>query len=224
MKLALLLPGYLDSPDYLHMVTFEKMLRSLKYTVKRIDPCNLWKTGDTTNYNVTNYLKTLRETIDSYVSQNPDEIILIGHSLGASIAIVAGARFAEVTKIVALCPPFSTSISSSNIDELGDRHSKRDLPTDKSKFREFIVPKTFIEDRLQYSISDEIKNLNKPLMILICLKDTTVLPSDSEQFVKLVKSPYVVKLENLGHNFRRSQTETNQVTAEIEKYLKQRQF
>ena len=61
MKLALLLPGYLDSPDYLHMKTFEKGLKKLGYTTERLDPCDLWKTGDVKNYTITNYLKQIQE-------------------------------------------------------------------------------------------------------------------------------------------------------------------
>jgi len=221
MKLALLLPGYLDSPDYLHMVIFEKMLHGLDYTVKRLDPCNLWETGDTSNYNVTNYLKSIRGTIDSYKSQNIEELVLIGHSLGGFVAIVAGARFTEVTKIVALCPPFSVGMSNGNLDESGARHSKRELPFDKSKFREFVVSKSFIEDRSKYSTIDEVKNLNKPLMILIALDDKQVSPEDTEQLIKVVKNPYVVRLENLEHNFRHSEIETNRVAIEIEKFLMQ---
>jgi hypothetical protein len=38
MKVALLLPGYLDSPDYLHMMTFENMLKELGFVVERLDP------------------------------------------------------------------------------------------------------------------------------------------------------------------------------------------
>ncbi len=38
MKLALLLPGFLDSPDYLHLTTIEKGLQALGYTVVRLDP------------------------------------------------------------------------------------------------------------------------------------------------------------------------------------------
>ena len=219
MKLALLLPGYLDSPDHLHMIIFEKMLLGQGYTVKRLDPCNLWETGDTNNYNVTNYLKTIRDTIDSYKSQNIDELVLIGHSLGGFVAMVAGARFAEVTKIIALCPPFSVAMSNGNLDESGARHSKRDLPTDKSKFREFVVPKSFIEDRMQYSTIDEVKNLNKPVMILIALDDKQVLPEDSEKLIKVVNNPYVVRLEKLEHNFRHSETKTNLVATEIEKFI-----
>lgn len=80
MKLALLLPGFCDSPDYLHMKTFEKRLKELGYTVERLDPCSLWKTNDTTKYSITNYLTQINETIMTYKSKKPDEIVLIGHS------------------------------------------------------------------------------------------------------------------------------------------------
>ncbi len=39
MKVALLLLGYLDSPNYLYMVVFEKRLRELGYLTERIYPC-----------------------------------------------------------------------------------------------------------------------------------------------------------------------------------------
>ena len=56
MKLAILLPSFLDSPDYLNMVTFEKWFTGLGYTTERLDACDLWKTGDVANYSMTNLL------------------------------------------------------------------------------------------------------------------------------------------------------------------------
>ncbi len=57
MKVALLLPGYLDSPDYLHLRMFDKRLTKLGYTVERLDPCNLWKNNDISKYSITNFIK-----------------------------------------------------------------------------------------------------------------------------------------------------------------------
>ena len=82
MKLALLLPGYLDSPDYLHMKVFEKRLIELGYTVERLDACDLWITKDTSNYTITNFVKQIKGRVDYYKSQSPEEIVLIGHSMG----------------------------------------------------------------------------------------------------------------------------------------------
>ena len=220
MKLALLLPGYLDSPDYLHMVTFEKRLTKLGYAVERLDPCNLWKTGDIANYSITNLLKQIKERITFYKPQQPTEIILIGHSMGGFIAIIAGNRIKEVTKIVALCPPPNRYGSLKEWqNNNGFRRSERDLPNNSKKCRLFDVPYSYALDSLQYSASEEVKTINKPLMIFIALEDTVVPLNQTEEIVANAHNPYVVRQENMGHDFRYSQKECDLVMKEIEKFL-----
>jgi pimeloyl-ACP methyl ester carboxylesterase len=218
MKVALLLPGYLDSPDYLHMRIFEKRLSELGYIVERLDPCHLWETGDIDNYSITNFINQIRERVEFYEDQNPEEIILVGHSNGAFTAIVAGARIPEVTKIISLCPP---------PDKEGSEHkwvnsarvSKRDLPNDATKFREFVIPVSHIKDALKYSAVDDVKKIHKPIMIFIALDDTVVKPEWTEEIVSNANNPYVVRQPNMGHDFRQSEKECNIVMAEIEKFL-----
>lgn len=219
MKLALLLPGYLDSPDYLHMIIFEKRLKELGYTTERLDPCNLWKTGDVNNYSITNYIKQTSDRIKYYKNQNPKEIVLIGHSLGGFVSIIAGSRNSEVTKIIALCPPPNRIKSKADWNGKKFRHSKRDLPDNPMQFRSFDVPYSFAEDGLQYSAVNEVKNIYKSLMIFIALDDDVISPELTEKIVKNAKNPYVVRQPNMGHNFRKSEKECNLVMAEIEKFL-----
>lgn len=214
-----MLPGYLDSPDYLHMRIFEKRLKELGYTVERLDACNLWKTGDVSNYTITNYIKQINERVDFYKVQNPTEIILIGHSMGAFTAIIAGSRIFEVTKIVALCSPPDRYGSAKEWKGNGFRHSERDLPNNPKKFRTFNVPYSFAKDGLQYSTRDEVKNIHKPLMIFIALEDMVVPPELTEKIVVNANNPYVVRQPNMGHDFRQSEKECNTVMAEIEKFL-----
>lgn len=220
MKLALLLPGYLDSPNYLHMMVFDKRLKELGFTTERLDPCNLWKTGDVSHYSITNYIQQTKERIEHYKNQNPKEVILIGHSLGAFTAIIAGSRIKEVTKIVSLCPPPDRYGSETEWENhRGFRHSERDLPDNPKKTRAFDVPYSFAQDGLQYSVRDEVKNLHKSLMIFIALNDTVVSPEFTEEIVKNANNPYVIRQPNMGHDFRHSEKECNIVMAEIEKFL-----
>jgi len=219
MKLALLLPGYLDSPDYLHMITFENGLKKLGYTVERLDPCNLWKTKDTKNYTVTNFIKQIKDRIDHYEKQNPEEIVLVGHSMGGFTAIVAGSKIDEVTKIVALCPPPDRNNSVHKWGENGVRVSKRDLPDKSEEFIEFAIPYSHVKDVLHYSAVEEAKIIHKPLMIFIALDDKVVPPIDTEKIVNAANNPYVVRQPDMGHDFRFSQEQCNIVTEEIEKFL-----
>jgi esterase/lipase len=219
MKLTLLLPGYLDSPHYLHMKTFKKILKKLGFTVERLDPCNLWETGNTENYSITNYVKQIKKKIDEYKSNNPDEVVLIGHSMGALTSIIAGNRIKDVTKIVSLCPPPDREYSEEEWKKGSSRFSKRDLPDNPKEFREFSVPYSFVEDGFQYSAVKEVKKIKKPLMIFIALNDTVVLPEETEKIVANANSPHVVRQPNMGHDFRHSQKECDLVTNHIEEFL-----
>jgi pimeloyl-ACP methyl ester carboxylesterase len=200
------------------LVTFEKRLKELGYTVERLDVCNLWKTGDVQNYTITNFIKQIKERVDFYKNQNPEDIVLIGHSNGAFTSIVAGSRIPEVTKIVALCPPPDKEGSEHKWVN-GVRVSKRDLPSDPTKFREFAIPDTHIKDAIQYSAVQDVKEIHKPIMIFIALDDTVVKPEWTEEIVSNANNPYVVRQPGMGHDFRQSQKECDTVMVEIEKFL-----
>lgn len=219
MKIALLLPGYLDSPNYLHMQTFEKGLGKLGYTVEILDPCLLWETGNIENYSVSNYLKQMEERVSFYESSGSEEIILVGHSMGGFMAIVAGSRIAAITKIISLCPPADREYSDEDWPKGTVRISKRELPTDSQTFREFRVPYYFVVDGRQYSAIQDVKNIHKPLMIFIALEDTVVPPAVTEKIVANANKPYVVRQEHMGHDFRRSQKQCDIVMSKIETFL-----
>jgi len=219
MKLALLLPGYLDSPDYLHMKTFEKGLKKLGYTTERLDPCDLWKTGDVKNYTITNYLKQIQERVDAYKNQNPTEVVLVGHSMGGFVSIVAGSTIGGVIKIVSLCSPPDRIGSVEDWGGKEFRHSKRDLPNEPKKFRTFDIPYSFAKDGLQYSAVEEVKKMHRPLMIFIALEDTVCPPELTEEIVVSANNPYVIRQENMGHDFSHSQKECNIVMKHIKKFL-----
>lgn len=219
MKVALLLPGFLDSPDYLHMKTFEKRLRELGYLTERLDPCHLWRTGKIEDYSITNYLKQIRERVLFYSLQHPEEIVLIGHSLGGFMAMIAGNRIKNVTKVVSLCSSPDRIKSSEKWNGKKFLQSKRDVPDDPTKFRTFTVPYSFAKDGLHYSAVEEVQRMHKPIMIFIAMDDAVVPPQRKEEIVAYAHNPYVVRQKNMGHDFRHSQKECDQVMGEIEKFL-----
>ena len=219
MKLAILLPGYLDSPDYLHFTIFTRRLNDLGYSVVRLDPCRVWQTGDTNDYSISHYLKDVREVIDAHHSHDLEEVILIGHSLGGFVSIIAGSRFPEVSKIIALCPPARYDEYVKKWQDDGIRHSKRELPQNPDEFRIFSVPLAFALDARTYSAIEAVKSLHKPFMLFIGLEDTVVSPSVTEQLATAASNPYVIRKVGIGHDFRKSEQQTTIVMDEIEKFL-----
>jgi pimeloyl-ACP methyl ester carboxylesterase len=221
MKLALLLPGFLDSPDYLHMVTFDKELVKMGYTVERLDLGGLWKSGKADNYLVTNFISEIRARIELYAKDGLEEVLLLGHSRGAFTSIVAGSMIPEVTRIVALCPPPDIKASAKKWPKDGNRVSSRDLPENSEMSREFAIPHEYVEDSLKYSAVESAKELHKPLMIFIALNDVVVAPELTEEIVLAAKNPHVVREPNIGHDFRRSPQDIERVWDRIKNFLEQ---
>ena len=219
MKVAFLLPGYIESPDYFHLKFFDKRITELGYTVERLDLGDLWKTGDASKYTITNFIDQISKRVTFYKQQNPEEIILIGHSRGALTAIIAGSRIEGVSKIVALCSPVDVKSSAHKWKNKAPRVSEKDLPDNPKKYRQFSIPWNYVKDSLKYSVINEVKNLKKPLMIFISLDDQVVLPEVAEKIVSSAINPYVVRQPNIGHDFRHSQAECGIVMKEIEKFL-----
>lgn len=221
LKVALLLPGYLDSPDYLHMLTFERGLQKLGYTVERLDPCHLWETGNVADYTISNFLQQIRARVEFYAQQQAEEIVLLGHSNGAFTSILAAARLPQVTKVIALCPPPDKQESARKWVGQRPRVSKRDLPDNPAEFREFAIPATHIEDALPYSAVEDVQKIDVPVMILITLDDVVVPPELTEKIVASARDPHVVRLAEMGHDFRHSQAQCDLVMAEIKAFLLQ---
>lgn len=219
MKVAILLPGYLDSPDYTHMMIFESRLVNLGYIVERLDLGDLWKTGRTDNYTITNFLKQIKKKVGYYVNNNPEEIVLIGHSDGGLVSIIAGSRIDGVSRIVAFCPPPDTTANAKKWVDKKDRVSKRDLPKNKNKYKEFSIPYSYVEDSLKYSAVNEVKNINKPLMIFIALDDNVNNPNDTEKIVKNTKGSCVIRQRGVDHNFRKYPTQCDIVMNHLENFL-----
>ncbi len=216
MKLAILLPGYIESPDYRHLVIIDQKLSNLGYQVVRVDACNLWSTCDTQNYTTTNYINQVKQIIESYLPEKPTEIILIGHSLGCLVALYVAKLYKQVSKVICLSPPVALDKSDHKWVD-GFRVSKKDLPDNPIDFRQFSVPFSFVNDRKQYSIVDTLNSFTKPFLIIIGENDS-LLP-DVEELVKNKNIKNFIKIKNMGHDFRQSEELCSQVTSEIEKFI-----
>lgn len=216
MKLALLLPGYIESPDYRHLVVIDNKLKDLGYTTLRVDPCNLWQSGEVQNYTTTNYINQVKGIVEQYLPQGLEEIILIGHSLGSLVALEVGNIYEKVTKIVCLCPPIYLDRSDHKWVN-GWRISKKDLPNKPEEFREFAVPRSYVEDRRQYSMINALRDTKKPFVIIAGEDDP--LLADIKKTVSDLNISNFIKIKNMGHDFRQSEELCEQVAEEIERFI-----
>jgi len=107
--LAILLPGYLDSKDYDHLVVLGNDLAKYGYVVIRFDATGTWgSSGNVDDYSVTQRLKDLDEVL-AYAQREfrPKKVLLMGHSMGGMIALLYAARHNTIDGVTAIMAPYA---------------------------------------------------------------------------------------------------------------------
>lgn len=227
-RLAVLLPGYLDSKDYPHLVRLGEDLASVGYVAVRFDPTGTWESeGDISFYTMSQYLRDIQAVVDfmnlraSFV-----DIVVAGHSLGGRMSVLYGAAESQVSAAVNIMEPTSF-VRLENFEETvvkwgreGMKVSVRDLPNDRSEKREFRVPYSFVEDALNYDIAAVVGDFNKPLLFIAGEHDDECPPDEMRAIYKKTSKPKeFVILEGIGHDYRFHESEIRTVNSHVLGFL-----
>src|SRR3989338_4759008 len=87
-KLAIIIPGRLDSKDYAHNTSLVDYLAGRGYFALSFDPPGTWESpGDIGLYTTTNLLKVVDELIEHFGNK---PTLLAGQSRGGTVAMLAG--------------------------------------------------------------------------------------------------------------------------------------
>jgi hypothetical protein len=205
-KLALVLPGRLDTKDYPHMKGHQNCLAEKGFLAVSFDPPGTWESpGDISLYTMTNYLKAVDEIIE-YFENKPT--LVMGHSRGGSMAVFAGIKNAKIKMIVdifgqyAFTPEINGGYPNKKWQSSGYRLHKRELPDNTKEFREFRLPYTFLEDQIRYDAGEELKNCLKPKLFFYGKNDITVNPEFVKTAYKISADPKELIEIDSDHDYR----------------------
>lgn len=218
-KLALVLPGKLDTKDYPHMRKLVDVLASKGYLALSFDPPGTWESeGDVSHYTITNYLKAVEEIIILYGSK---PTLLVGHSNGGSIAMISGAKIKAVEKIISV---MSKNTFKKNLDvkweQEGFHVSSRDTPLEYEKRERFFnLPFTFYEDSQKYDVSDALKSCTKPKLFIAGSKDELVSVEAIKEIVAMTAEPKKLVIIDSIHGYRKDEKIIQEVNDLIEKFI-----
>lgn len=203
-KLALVLPGRLDTKDYVHMTTLVDFLADRGYLAVSFDPPGTWDSpGDIEIYSTTNYIKAINELIEHFGNR---PTVLVGHSRGGTVAIQAGASNPAVTAIIPIMasygiptPPTPEAIAA------GVQTSYRDLPPGTSRTkeqREFALQIAYFQDGAQYNSVPVLEGCTKPKLLIYGDKDEFTPPEDVEAIFEKLPEPKMLHKVHFEHDYR----------------------
>lgn len=223
-KLALVLPGKLDTKDYLHIRNHVNFLSAKGYFALSFDPPGTWESNDDiTQYTMSNYLKATNEII-KYYGNKPT--FIIGHSLGGSIAILAGTKNQYVTHFASI---MSHSTFNPNIKKqypnIGWRNKGykihlRDTPQEyPDKSKTFKLPYAFLEDEIQYDMLIDLSRCKKPKLFIAGSKDINVKPEFVQNAYNISSKPKYIYTIDSNHKYCKNERLIDEVNVIIDKFL-----
>jgi len=227
-KLAILLPGYLDTKGHKHMRHHAKALAKHGLTAVRFDPAGTWESGgEIEQYSITQYLKDVSAVVAfMYTKNNYDNCVIIGHSLGGLVAIQYASQDQRVSEVISIMSPQTMKLSAQLEKELqhgGVRVSHRDIPGKKEE-KEFRVPYPMFEDAKQYDTAKILPHIQIPKLFIAGELDDKVVPSKVRELHDAACSPKkFAVLHNIGHDYRHNTKEIEVVNREIVDFLKEYQ-
>ncbi|MBU1201804.1 MAG: alpha/beta hydrolase [Nanoarchaeota archaeon] len=197
-KLALILPGRLDTKDYKHIKSHVNFLAKKNYLAVSFDPPGTWESsGEIASYSMTNYLKSINELIEYFGNK---QTVLIGHSRGGTMAMLAGTQNDHVTHIISIMSRPSPSPINKNTKETGFEISFRDTPSDVKK--KFHLPLNYFMDALKYDVTNDISKCNKPKMFIFGARDKIISPDIVKETYKNAAGPKQLFGVECDHDYR----------------------
>ncbi|KKQ27797.1 MAG: Alpha/beta hydrolase fold protein [Candidatus Magasanikbacteria bacterium GW2011_GWC2_37_14] len=220
-KLAILIPGRLDTKDYCNFVSHANYLVSKSFFVVAFDPPGTWDSpGGIDIYSTTNYIIAVNELIEYFGNKST---LLLGHSRGAATAILAGAPNPNVIGIVSIIANYGkpTPLDQESLQK-GFKISYRDLPPGNSptkKQKEFLLPISYWEDGKNYDAGDSLKKCSKPKLLVYGSKDEFTTVEEVEKLYTLIPEPKMLKLVDSTHDYRYFPEAIEEINLVIGKFL-----
>ncbi len=193
-KLALVLPGRLDTKDYLHMRSHVDFLATKGYFALSFDPPGTWESpGGIGLYTMTNYLKAINELIEHFGNR---PTLLMGHSRGGSIGMLVGSTNPHVTGFISVFSHASPSKPE------GPASSLRDIPGHPGQKRQFNLPNSFFIDSASHDIMGPLKTCTKPKLFFLGTQDIMVPPEKVQKAYDDAAEPKQLETLDSGHDYR----------------------
>lgn len=219
-RLAIVLPGRLDTKDYAHMRSHVDFLSEHGYLALSFDYPGTWESpGDIGLYTTTNNLRAIDELIE-YFGSKPT--LLMGHSNGGTLAMLAGTVNPAVTHIIAAMSG-TGGPTTVGVPKPGEKAvlSLRDLPpgtTRTAAKKEFLLPIGYFDDLAKHDATEALRACTKPKLFFYGTQDVLINPRSIKKTYAVSADPKQLYELDSEHDYRLHPgiiKEVNRITGEF---------
>jgi pimeloyl-ACP methyl ester carboxylesterase len=219
-RLALVLPGRLDTKDYAHMRNQVEYFADKGFYGLSFDPPGTWESpGDITAFTTTNYLKAVNEVIEHFGNR---KTVLFGHSRGGAVAMLTSTNPAVERIAMIMATYGKPSSPSAKAVEQGFELELRDLPPGTSKTtekRKFELPLSYFKDGEQYHPREVLNSFIKPKLLIYGTEDAfTPVERVKEVYAEITGQKMIYELHS-EHDYRYHPELFKEINTVMEKFL-----
>jgi len=220
-RLALVLPGRLDTKDYVHMKSAVDFLATKGYFAVSFDPPGTWESpGGIELFTTTNYLKAVNELIE-YFGARPT--VLFGHSRGGTTAMLASDNPAVIAIAMVMATYGKPSSPTPEAIAAGFLLEPRDLPPgdrrDNDKPKTFRLPLNYFKDGKLFNPVAELEHCTKPKLLIYGTKDKFTAISKVKEVFQGIPNPKILHELHTDHDYRYSPEAIKEVNKIVGKFL-----
>jgi putative redox protein len=150
----------------------------------------------------TGYVEDLRCAIDFVKSHSVERVCVVGHSMGAAIAVIAYSAYRNFDCAILLAPPFGLKKGVFTEEDFRGMEDKGYLDFVDHWGNKRRLRKEYFEVRRSYDLLEEAKDLAVPTFIVIGAKDEVVSVEQCIKAYEIIKAAKKLEvMENEGHAF-----------------------
>lgn len=199
-KLALVLPGRLDTKDYPHMRSHVGFLATKGFFALSFDPPGTWESaGSIETYSMTNYLKAINELIEHFGSK---PTFVMGHSRGGTMAMLAATTNPKIIGFAAVMSNYEGSAAKTEMKPGDVQVEYRDLPGNPEEKKRIDLPYAYFKDASQYNMLEGLKTYKKPKLFFWGNKDIMAKSEDVKHAYGASAEPKELHELNSAHDYR----------------------
>lgn len=219
-KLAIVIPGRLDTKDYAQNPSHIEFLAKRDYYAISFDPPGTWDSpGSIDLFTTTNYIKAVNELIE-YFDNKPT--LVMGHSRGGTVTMLVGPQNPHITHMISVNSSYGGPIDVDKPVPDEVNVSNRDIPPGTSRTSEqkrFDLPYNYFVDAEQYDALPGLSKCKKPKLFFYGTKDILTTKDIVQKMYDVSANPKMIHELNVEHDYRLHPEIIDEVNETIGEFL-----